>query len=378
MKRYLLISLIGVALLVMIFGYSVLAPLRSNRFYAESRADREIPVSIVRVKKSQLQRVKQIEGELKPLEETIIVSRLPGVVREIRYKVGDRVAAGARVATLESKELLERLHTQERGIKETQDDLRAKQAGLISAEKEAANARELYRRELIARGDVEQAQGRADTARAEKDVAEAQLAQRQSLLEQTRYLLNLTQLVAPAAGVVTRRWVEPRATVAPSTKILSMAKTNTMRLSVPLPPASAADLYPGMTLRLRIEHLPGHEFEAKLARLDAASETGKTAMAEVQLSDNDGLLKTGMKAVLSLPTGATEEVILLPHEALFELGGKSYVYTATDGKAQRKAVTQGGEQDGKVVITSGLAEGESVVVTDTDRLRPDSRVRIVE
>ena len=378
MKQYLLISLVAVVLLAMIFGYSIVAPLISNRFYGGSRADREIPVRIVRAKKLQRPRAIQISGELQPLKEIDIASQLPGIIREIRYQSGDRVAAGAVVAIIESKELLERLHTQEQAIKAARDHLRAKETQLTNAEKELATARELHNRELIARRDVEQAEVELNTARAQKDVSQAQLTQSESILKQTRYLLSLTRLIAPLTGAVTRRWVEARAVVAPSTKILSIADTDTMRLVIRLRSANAADLHPGMTLRVRLDDFPGREFEGKLAHMDALSETAKAAMAEIQLSNNDGLMKTGMKAVLSLPISGTEEVILLPHEALFELRGKSYVYTVAAGKARQKAVSKGDEQNGNAVITSGLTEGEFVVVAGMERLRADSRVRVVE
>jgi RND family efflux transporter MFP subunit len=378
MKWYLPISLIALALFALIFGHFILAPKTGNRLSGWSGADPEIPVRIVRAKKLQRPRAIQIGGELQPLKEIDIASQLPGIVREIRYQLGDRVTAGAVVAIIESKELLERLHTQEQAIKAARDDLRAKETQLTSAEKELATARELHTRELIARRDVEQAEIELNTARAQKDLSQAQLTQSESVLKQSRYLLSLTRLIAPSAGVVTRRWVEPRAAVAASMKILSVADTDTMRLVIRLPSANAADLHPGMTLRVRLDDFPGREFEGKLAHSDALSETGKAAMVEIRLSNNEGLMKTGMKAALSLPVNGTEEVILLPHEALFELRGKNYVYTVAAGKARQNAVSKGGEQNGNAVITSGLTEGESVIVAGVERLRADSRVRVVE
>jgi membrane fusion protein (multidrug efflux system) len=378
MKRPLAISLLTLAVLALLLGYSTLSLLITDRFSKGSKADGEIAVRVVRVKKSQVQRVIQLGGELEPLKEMDIVSRLPGVVKEIRYNPGDRVAAGTVVAILESKALIERLHNQAEALKEAQGNLRAKEAELVRAEKELATARQLHERELIARREVEQAEATVNTVHADKDVAQAQLTQHESMLEQTRYLLNLAQVVAPSAGVVTRRWIDAPAPVEASTKILSIGNSDTMRVVVRLPAWDAADLHPGMTLRVRIDELPGREVEGKLARIDVSAEAAKTAVAEIHVANPSGLLKTRMKAVVSLPTRVAEEAILIPQEAVFGLGDRSFLYTVAAGKARQKPVTKGFEHNGQVVITAGLAEGESVIVRGVDRLQPESRVRVVK
>jgi RND family efflux transporter MFP subunit len=134
-----------------------------------------------------------------------------------------------------------------------------------------------------------------------------------------------------------------------------------------------------MAFRIRVDNFPGREFEGKLALMNRSSEAAdETASAEIQLPNPDGLLKTGMKAVLSLPRREAHEVFLVPKESVFEVNGQSYVYTVGAGKARPKAVTKGLEQDGQVVISSGLEIGEVVIVAGREHIRPESRVRVSE
>ena len=378
MKRYRVIFL-PLAAIVLAIGYSALRSSNRDRLSGWFAPDVEIPVKVLRVKKVQLARVIDIVAELQPLNETEIISQLPGIVKEIRYKAGDTVKAGAVVATIQSKELMERLRANEAAVKEAEDDLREKEKGIGSAEKELAHARELVQRDLIARRAVDDAEAAANLARAEKEVAEAQLAQRKSMLAQARYLLNLTRLVAPFGGVVTRRWVEPGGSVSPSMAILSIADSDTMRVAVRLTAKDAALVHPGMAVRLRMAAFPGREFAGKLAQISTSSEaTDKAATAEIHLPNPDGLLKPGMKAVLSLAVDETHPALLVPKESVSDFQGKNYLYTVSAGKAERKAVTKGLEQDNEVVIISGLEEGEFVIVAGLEKLRPGSRVRVLK
>jgi len=378
MKRYRVIFL-PLAAIVLAIGYSALRSSNRDRLSGWFAPDVEIPVKVLRVKEVQLARVIDLDGELQPLNETEIISQLPGIVKEIRYKAGDTVKAGAVVATIQSKELMERLRANEAAVKEAEDDLREKEKGIGSAEKELAHARELVQRDLIARRAVDDAEAAANLARAEKEVAEAQLAQRKSMLAQARYLLNLTRLVAPFGGVVTRRWVEPGGSVSPSMAILSIADSDTMRVAVRLTAKDAALVHPGMAVRLRMAAFPGREFAGKLAQISTSSEaTDKAATAEIHLPNPDGLLKPEMKAVLSLAVDETHPALLVPKGSVSDFQGKNYLYTVAAGKAERKAVTKGLEQDNEIVITSGLEEGEFVIVAGLEKLRPGSRVRVLK
>jgi RND family efflux transporter MFP subunit len=374
MKRYgpifLLLAGIGLTL-----GYREL-PVVHDRLSDWFRSHTETPVQVVRVKKVPFVRVVEIHGELQPLKQTDVISPVPGVVREIR-NVGDVVRVGTVVATIQSKELMARLRTNEAAMKEAEANLQQKENQTVRAEKELATARELHGKELIARQDVDHAEAAANAARARRDVAQAQLAQQESMLGEARYLLNLSRLAAPSSGVITRRWVEPGASVSPSTPILLIANTDAMRMSIRLTAEDAVLGHSDMAFRIRVDNFPGREFEAKLTLMHSSSEpAGETAIAEIQLPNPDGLLKTGMKAVLSLPRREAHEVFLVPKESVFEVNGQSYVYTVAAGKARPKSVTKGLEEDGQVVISSGLEIGEVVIVAGREHVRPESRVRV--
>jgi HlyD family secretion protein len=266
MKRY-ASGFLLVAGLGLTSGYLALRPVVHDRL-SDFGSHAETPVKVARVKKVPFVRVVEIQVALQPLKQTEIISQVAGVVKEIRNTVGDAVSAGAVVATIQSNELSARLRANEAAVKEAEASLRQREDQIVRAEEELATARELYGKELIARQEVDHAEAAAAAATAQTAVAQARLAQRQSMLAETRYMLNLTRLAAPLNGVVTRRWVEPGASVLPSTRVLSIADPAAMRITVPLTAEDAALVDSDVSFRIRVESFSEREFEGQLARIN--------------------------------------------------------------------------------------------------------------
>ena len=113
MKRFFTLSLILAGLVI---GHSLVsAPVR-DRVSGLFALDYEIPVEVWQAEKSSLGHMLTARGELEPVKEIRINGTIPGVIKDIRYAAGDKVAAGAVVAAVEAKDLAERLAVQEADI----------------------------------------------------------------------------------------------------------------------------------------------------------------------------------------------------------------------------------------------------------------------
>ena len=72
------------------------------------------------------------------------------------------------------------------------------------------------------------------------------------------------------------------------------------------------------------------------------------------------------------------EALIVPTGAVFEEGGKSYVWVLKDNKVSRRAVTANKvDKNGKVLITSGLTTADEVVKAGVTHLTEGETVRIV-
>jgi len=374
MKKYWPMAVASAAVIAAI-GYGM----RTQRFVGRFAAEEEIQVKVAAAKKIKSPRVIEAVGQLQAGRETAVISLLPGVLKDMRVKVGDAVKKGEVVALLQATELIERARMNEIAVKAAAADLQDMRSQLENTEKKLAITREAYRKDLIARRDMEEMETLAKGVQAEYERAQARLAQGEAAVAQTRYILSLTRIMAPASGVVTSRIAEPGAAVAASEAIMSLADPAIMRVVITLPAAEARLVHAGVAVTARVPALRGKVFDGSVSHVNMAAEgEGHAWAAEIELRNTDGTLKPAMGALISVPLDEKRDLIMIPYAAVFELQGKPCVYVIEDRRARLRSVTTGAQKSGDIVVTSNLAEGEKVVVSGQSKLRADRYVRIVE
>jgi RND family efflux transporter MFP subunit len=372
-KRFLILALVLAGSAI---GYLSLPVPAREHLAGLFSLDYEIPVEVVKAHKQALGRTLTARGDLQPLKEVRVNATVSGVIKEVPFDPGDKVAAGALVAIIETKNLSERLEIQEAAVKDAEAQVKKTEKQLAAAEKQLAAARDLLEKNFIARREVETAEAAAATARIQKEAAEAHLAQRLSVSAQIRHVLALARVTAPIAGFVSRRWVEPGATVAEAAPILSISQTETLKILVNLKSSDTETIKLGTIVQVVADPLPDRVFRGKVTQVqELANFTGDESSVEIETANPNGVLKIGMAASVSLPVGERHEGIFVPKGALVKTGGlQSHVFVLQSGKARQRTVICGKEYDNQMEIVSGLEAGEVVVVKGVERLRDGSRV----
>lgn len=85
---------------------------------------------------------------------------------------------------------------------------------------------------------------------------------------------------------------------------------------------------------------------------------------------------SGQMVDVLLPIESYKNVITLSSDAIFLKEGKPSVYKVIDGKTQLQQIEVGLQEKNKTQITSGVNEGDIVVLYGQDRLYPDTAVEI--
>jgi RND family efflux transporter MFP subunit len=237
--------------------------------------------------------------------------------------------------------------------------------------------RELHQKDLIARRDVIEAETVVETARAEKDVAQSQVEQREAAVAQVRYLVALTRVSAPLSGVVTRRLVKEGDRVPAAAPLVTIANVATLSVASELPAQDSDRLSPGTAVQILPDGMPARPFSGILTQVRPAGSSPTTRTAEIRVANQDGVLKPGLKVSVWVPTTAPQ-VVLVPRDAVFEIGEQTYLYTVDGDKARLRQVEKAWEKAGEVAITSNLTDGEKVVISSRDRLQPNVTVRVID
>jgi membrane fusion protein (multidrug efflux system) len=102
----------------------------------------------------------------------------------------------------------------------------------------------------------------------------------------------------------------------------------------------------------------------------------RTVQVRAHVTNQDLRLRPGMLLQVNLQKQLLNTLVV-PEAALIPIEDKQFVYVIEEGKARQKEVQVGRRKPGIAQITSGLSEGEQVVVEGALRLRKGAAVRIL-
>jgi RND family efflux transporter MFP subunit len=137
----------------------------------------------------------------------------------------------------------------------------------------------------------------------------------------------------------------------------------------------------GMTVPVEVPAIAGRSFIGTVtAIVPQADVQARTFPVQVrvpnELVDEQPLIKAGMYARVTLPSGRKQSAVLVPKDALVLGGPQTVVFVvapAADGRAGRARpvpVETGAAWNGSIQIHRGLSAGQLVVVQGNERLPP--------
>lgn len=188
-----------------------------------------------------------------------------------------------------------------------------------------------------------------------------------SLIERDEVGAIYEPVVVPSTitGVVGRVYLDPGENVTTVTPVALVVNQSTVRIEVDIPERYIGDLYKGQPAVLRVDALPGQDFQAKLNILSPVVDSMSRAMKVEFVADNPkSLLKSGMFAKVDIALAEKKGAPSIAKKSVYtDEDGQQYVYlpSADRKTAQRQNVTVGFEDNNYVEITEGLASGEEVI-----------------
>jgi len=356
-------------------------------------------VAVVNAMRKTLQQNLVVSSELVPFQQIDVFAKEPGFVRTLKVDYGTHVKAGQVMAILEIPELQAQLDEDEAAIKDAtaqvahaQDDLNLMQAQQKVTHLQFSRLDQVARTRpgLIAQQEIDDwrakdsaSAAQVAAARSMLESAESQLTRARAKLRHDQVLFDYARITAPFAGVVTKRYANlgtlMQSGTNSSTQVLplvQLSEDDRFRLVIPVPESYVSFIRVGDAVDVRVPSL-NRNFPGKVARfsVDVEADT-RTMHTEVDVPNPTGLLMPGMYAEAKVTLKRRNQVIAVPPEALTPEGEKGTVWVvAPSGKLQMRSVSLGVETPDDVEVSSGLNEGDLVVVGDRSDLRNGESVR---
>ncbi len=326
-------------------------------------------VRVARPERRAMVRTITLSAGVEAFEQTPLYARVAGYVESVTVDIGDRVAEGQVVATLEVPELTEQ------SVQAEQQLARAKAEATLQRTV-LARSEGLRAKDAITAQDLDEARARAAKAAAELRLAEARVSE-------LRTLAAYAKLRAPFSGIVTRRFVDRGALVQASTSsnspLVTVARIDTVRVFADVPEPEVAFVDREDRAELEVAALPGRRFTGHITRfagaLDPASRTMRT---EVDFPNSDAPLRPGMFGTLTIALETHPEALTVSETAVRREKVRALVYVLDGDHAVERVVKTGFAADGHVEIVEGLEESEAVITSGLTSVSDGARVRLAE
>lgn len=367
----------GVAAIVLAAAMSTTAC--SDRETQAAEAPAPLPaVAVIRAAAGTIESAIEVSGNLAPQTRVDVHAKLGGTLEKVLVQLGDRVAEGAVLATIDRREIDTQVDAAAAAVNVARAALDAADAGLANAVQEGERARNLYDKGAMPRQRLDAADTAFRAAQAQCDLARANVAQADAALRRAREVQRDATLRAPVAGVIVERNFDAGSLVGPGggQPVVAVADLRALKLEAGVSELDAGRLKVRAVARITLPAKPGETYEGRLVALaPEVDPRNRHFRIEIRVDNRGGALLSGMYASARIVV-AKADGIVLPREAVFSRNGERVVYRVDGDTVKVVAVTEGLGDGGRTLMVSGVNAGDVIVadarreVTDGGRVRP--------
>ncbi len=320
-------------------------------------------VKIWTVEQKSLRPYVETIGTLKPFEEVIISSEVDGIVKNLKVSEGSPVTKGMTLVEINDTDY----HLE---VRRAVASLRQTEASLANAKLEHERKSALYKEELVTKQQFDDISARLALAEGDLDRARASLSLAKEKLAKTKIL-------SPLQGAVRDKKVTTGDYVKNGSQLLWIVKSDPIKLSFTVPEKEVGKLKTGQDVMFKVDSFPYKEFTGHLSTIyPSLEEKTRTLQVEALVPNRDAKLKPGLFAKVTLYTGQSRDLVVVPITAVLYEDSLVKVFIAEGDRAKEKPVKIGSKYGEYLEIVEGLQKGETVVVVGQNNLAEGVKINV--
>ncbi len=289
-------------------------------------------------------------GEGGAIQSVTISSASGGTLVDVDVKPGDKVSAGAKLATLDNA-------TQQNAYD------KAKLAA-DDADATLARTQSLAKTNSVPTSQVDAAQLAADTARLALQAAQIALDQR--------------TITTPVAGTVGLIQVMPGNLINAQTVVTTIEDSSEILINFWVPERYSSQISVGMEVDAQSAALPGKTFKGSVSAVDNKIDSAsRTLQVQAVLPNPDGVIKSGMSFSVDLAFPGETFPSVDPLSIQWSNNG-AYVWKIVDGKVHKGMVDIIQRNSDGVLVKGDVQEGDQVVTQGVLQLAEGAAVRLLD
>jgi HlyD family secretion protein len=312
-------------------------------------------------------------GTVEPVISIDVKSELAGEVIKFFVEEEDKVKTGQKLVLIRPEP------GEAQKVAQAKASIKSRQLDLEDAERDQRRKEALYEKGFIAEQDVEDARKQYENSKIQLQLAQKQLWAMlggESNVDVKNINLEGTEnitLTSSIRGVVTSINVEEGEKITSGTQaiggggtaIMTVADLSEMIVKASINEVDVGKLKKGQRVEIGFDAIKGRVYHGEVIRISPSGTEEENLVVypvEVEILNSDERIRPGMTADLDIIIGEADSVICIPKHALINREGKTVILVHEQGKVIPRPVITGLDDNVKIEVKSGLAEGDTLLM----------------
>lgn len=343
------------------------------------KKEKEVSYKTEPLEKRTIVQVVEAAGTIQPVQTVSIGSQVSGMIKEIYVDYNSQVKKGQLLAQIDTSLFTAQVEQAQANIANARSNLAKIQAIAENDRKTYVRYQNLYKRNFVAKSELDLAESTYKSDMAQVSAARAQIAQTSAAANTASANLQYTRIISPVDGVVVSRGVDVGQTVAASfqtPELFSVAKDLTkMQIEANVAEADIGKVKVGQEVTYTLDGYQDSVFEGKVLQVRISPTTVQnvvTYTVVIQVNNEDMKLIPGMTANVSIITNKKTDVLSVSNSALkftpnVDGSGPKFkeqgVWIIDESKKPQRinVKTGAGDDEYTQIISTKIKEGDMII-----------------
>jgi multidrug efflux pump subunit AcrA (membrane-fusion protein) len=341
-----------------------------------------------------------LPGTVTPVTVAHIYARAAGYLKKRDVDLGDKVRKGQLLALISAPDLDAIVLQNESLLRENKDALSKAESQLQLQQVTYDRVHTLVQHGVLSQQDDDASLAALRTAAADVRYAQNSIKTAEATLAHAAVLASFEQVTSPIDGIITGRNVDTGSLVSPAGQaqapsptsiamgsggpptggaqggeLFEVADLSALHLFVAVPEQDAPYVQTGRNAELSFSEFPGERFTGMITRSnESLSQDTRSLVLEVKVNDPQHRVRPGMFASVQLRFQAPQPGILISGDSVITQARGAVVPIVRNGVIHMQPVVLGRDLGTQIYVTSGLQNGDTVVVSPNDQVKEGVRV----
>lgn len=357
-----------------------------------SKAKKAPEYKLCQVQRDTITETVEASGVINPVKTVSIGSQVSGMIKALYVDYNSKVTQGQLLAQIDPSLFQAQVDQASANLNAAKANYEKTRSMMIYDEANYKRYKQLYAQRYVSKSDLDLAEATYRSDLAALSSLRATISQNAATLRNNSTNLRYTRIISPVNGVVVSRAVDVGQTVAASFQtptLFTVAQDLTkMQIEVSVSEADIGKVKVGQNVDYTLDGYPDDIFKGKVTQVRISPTTVSNVVTYtviVSVNNDNGILKPGMTANVSVITNKKENVLCVDNAALrftpvditegrkFKSQG---IWLLKGNKPTRVKIKMGvTDSDNTEIISDEIKENDDVIIGDLKKKRPTNMGR---